>query len=159
MQILAIYNQRILFHPFFLSCSFLVIYREKINARKTRIGNSRKLCSKGSNLPLNYDFKPVCAASKYPCFLSCSSWCDPLHRSFFKSSHQYLLFSMMFSFLIRFVVVFSFRVFSYTSRRLFFLPIFHVRLVNRTHCTRSRKVPQISYTLSKVGCYSQSKTW
>ena len=72
MQILAIYNQRILFHPFFLSCSFLVIYREKKNARKTRIGNSRKLCSKGSNLPLNYDFKPVCAASKYPCFLSCS---------------------------------------------------------------------------------------
>ena len=37
MQILAIYNQRILYHPFFLSCSFIVIYREKKNARKTRI--------------------------------------------------------------------------------------------------------------------------
>ena len=37
MQIFAILNKRILFHPFFLSCSFLVIYREKKNARKTRI--------------------------------------------------------------------------------------------------------------------------
>ena len=54
MQIFAILNKRILFHPFFLSSSFLVIYTDTNKAKKTRIDSLISVLRARGNGSVNF---------------------------------------------------------------------------------------------------------
>ena len=54
MQIFAIFNKRILFHPFFLSSSFLVIYTDTNKAKKTRIDSLISVLRARGNGSVNF---------------------------------------------------------------------------------------------------------